>query len=103
MVSCVTKEIMGISCDLEAGSMESEIKPTCNKELIKINGQNVCNEMEATVAKTALTLSTTPPIDIVATDEQKPADTVVNLISPIPLEVCLFTQNSIHNAKSLPL
>lgn len=72
---------MGISCDLEAGSMESETKPTCNKEFVKINVQNVTNELEASVAKTA------QDEDAVKGTESS-ENTIINLVSPTPREVC---------------
>ncbi|XP_055313430.1 uncharacterized protein LOC129574883 [Sitodiplosis mosellana] len=76
---------MGISCDFEAGSMESEIKPTCNKEFIKLNGQH---ELDATPAKTAITITTasynnsTEP-DVTIIDDVKSTDDVIPL-SPVP-------------------
>lgn len=68
---------MGISCDFEVNSMESEIKPTCNKELFKANGQDVCNDVES--ANTAVAESD-------EIDGQRATGTVVNLVSP-PQEV----------------
>lgn len=88
---------MGISCDFEAGSMESEIKPTCNKEFIKLNGQHELNEMAAKTADIATINASqntnssndnsTEP-DITITDDLKATDDVV-LLSPVPTpEVC---------------
>lgn len=77
---------MGISCDLEAGSMESETKPTCNKEFVKLNGQNVCNELEATTAKTALAIPAASDV-ITVNDKTSTENTIINLVSPAPQEV----------------
>lgn len=94
-------EIMGISCDFEAGSMESEIKPTCNKEFIKLNGQH---ELDGTQAKmaTAITINhdNTAESDAITIDDAKSTDDVI-LISPIPTpEVCLqFSKSHDINRK----
>lgn len=88
---------MGISCDFEAGSMESEIKPTCNKEFIKLNGQH---ELDATTDKTATAIttishnnSTGSDVTITTIDDSKSMDDVV-IISPVtPPEV----RTQIHN------
>lgn len=77
---------MGISYDLEAESMDSETKPTCNKEFVKLNGQNVCNDLDVSVAKTALTIPT-PSDGVCANQKKSTADTVINLVSPTPQEV----------------
>ncbi|XP_031630550.1 uncharacterized protein LOC116345385 [Contarinia nasturtii] len=84
---------MGISCDFEAGSMESEIKPTYNKEFIKFNGQHV---LDAIPAKTATTISTndttkTDPIANIPSinstiDDSKSTDEIINLTSPVSQE-----------------
>lgn len=68
---------MGISCDFEAGSMESEIKPTCNKEFIKINGPHGLEAMPA--------IST--PNDHCTIDESNSTDIVIDLASSPPQEV----------------
>lgn len=68
---------MGISCDFEAGSMESEIKPTYNKEFIKLDG---LHDLEATPA-------TSTPNDIITIDMSKTADVVIDLASPTSQEV----------------
>lgn len=81
-------EIMGISCDFEAESMESEIKPTCNKEFIKHNGHN---ELDGTTAKmaTAITINDSTEPEVTIIDDLKSTDDVV-LISPIQTpEVCV--------------
>lgn len=67
---------MGVSFDFEARSMESEIKPTCNREFIKLNGQH---ELEASPAISTET-------EIITIDDEK-SDDVVDLASPIPPEV----------------
>lgn len=64
---------MGVSCDFETGSMESEIKPTCNKEFIKLNGQH---ELEATPAISTDT-------EVITIDDSK-SDVIVDLASPTP-------------------
>lgn len=63
---------MGISCDFEAGSMESEIKPTYNKEFIKLDGPH---DLEATPA-------TSTPHDAITIDVSKSADVIIDLASP---------------------
>lgn len=95
---------MGISCDFEAGSMESEINPTCNKEIIKLNGQH---ELDAIPANTATTIETNefkitqiPANDPIvndtssindAIDNSKLTEEIINLTSPVQREVCLYT------------
>lgn len=78
---------MGISYDLEAESMDSETKPTCNKEFVKLNGQSVCNDLDVTEVRTALTIST-PSDGVSANQKTSNTDTVINLVSPTPQEVC---------------
>lgn len=73
---------MGISCDLEIGSMDSETKPTCNRECLKLNGQDACDAVAET-AKTPLS------IDCNSSDANTSTTTVINLVSPTPpSEVC---------------
>lgn len=75
---------MGISCDVEVGSMDSETKPTCNRESLKLIGQDVCNAaVEAKTAKTALSI-------VVDGMDAKNPTTVIDLVSPTPQEVCTF-------------
>lgn len=79
---------MGISCDFEAGSMESEIKPTCNKEFVKLNGLN--DATDANVA-TATTTTTIKPSEVITiADDDKTTETPANIPSPTATsqEVC---------------
>lgn len=88
---------MGISCDFEAGSMESEIKPTCNKEFIKINGQHSSNDLDETtvnVGAVAIAKPSEAQVEVITIDDHKTTDTAVNIASPISQEVCL---NLFHN------
>lgn len=80
------REIMGISCDFETGSMESEIKPTCNKEFVKLNGLN-----DATDANVATATKTTKQSEVITiADDDKTTETPANIPSPtaISQEVC---------------
>lgn len=72
---------MGISCDLEVGSMDSETKPTCNRESHKLNGQNACDAV-AEAAKTPLSIVVDPI-------EANHSTNVIDLVSPTPQEVCI--------------
>lgn len=73
---------MGISCDLEVGSMDSETKPTCNRDSLKPNGQVVCDAVaEATTAKTPLSIV----VDTI--DASSSTTSVIDLVSPTPKEV----------------
>lgn len=84
---------MGISCDFEAGSMESEIKPTCNEEFIKLHGQHELHEMTVKTADIATAKntntnynnSTEPKVSII--DDSKATDDVALLSSVPTLEV----------------
>lgn len=75
---------MGISCDFEVGSMDSETKPTCNKGSLKLNnGQNTYDAVaEATTAKTPLTIA-------INSNDANNSTNVIDLVSPTPPEVRL--------------
>lgn len=78
---------MGISCDLEVGSMDSETKPTCNRDSLKPNGQDACN-----AAAEATTAAKTPLSIVVDTSH---STSVIDLVSPTPKEVCTFKCSSL--------
>lgn len=77
---------MGISCDLEVGSMDSETKPTCNRDSLKPNGQDACN----TAAEATTTAAKTPLSIVVDTIDASNSTSVIDLVSPTPKEVCII-------------
>lgn len=73
---------MGISFDFEVKSMESETKPTCNKEIVKINAHNGSDKIDVKIASTIAN-------DVILIDDIE--STTVNSSSSLSREVCLNT------------
>lgn len=75
--------------------MDSATKSTCIKEFAKLNGQSVCDVLNVTVAKMPLSISTSSNNESSINHKKTNTtdDTIINLVSPTPPEVCQLQLN----------